>query len=53
MTINGLGLREGSTIEIFKYYVIPAATAVSFSLIDVGFRLILGAVGGIIYVSRK
>ena len=53
VTINGLGLREGSTIAIFKYYAIPAQTAFSFSLIDVGFRLILGAVGGILYVSRK
>ena len=53
VTINGLGLREGSTVEIFKYYLIPAGTAVAFSLIDVGFRLVLGAVGGIIYASRK
>ena len=53
VTINGLGLREGSTIEIFKYYLIPAGTAVAFSLIDVGFRLVLGAVGGVIYASRK
>jgi glycosyltransferase 2 family protein len=53
VTINGLGLREGSTVEIFKYYLIPAGTAVAFSLVDVGFRLILGAVGGIIYASRK
>lgn len=53
VTINGLGLREGSTIEIFRYYLIPAGTAVAFSLIDVGFRLILGAVGGVIYASRK
>ena len=53
VTINGLGLREGSTIEIFRYYLIPAGTAVAFSLVDVGFRLVLGAVGGIIYASRK
>ena len=53
VTINGLGLREGSTVEIFKYYLIPAGTAVAFSLVDVGFRLVLGAVGGIIYASRK
>jgi glycosyltransferase 2 family protein len=53
VTINGLGLREGSTIAIFKYYAIPAQTAFSFSLIDLGFRLILGAVGGILYVARK
>ncbi|MGB7297015.1 MAG: lysylphosphatidylglycerol synthase transmembrane domain-containing protein [Candidatus Aminicenantales bacterium] len=53
VTINGLGLREGSYIEIFKYYGILPQTAVSFSLVDVAFNLILGSIGGAIYVSRK
>jgi len=53
VTINGLGLREGSYIEIFKFYGIPANVAFSFSLIDVVFGIILGIVGGIIYVTRK
>jgi len=37
ITINGLGLREGSYIEIFKFYGSPPS-AVSFSLVDVGFN---------------
>jgi uncharacterized protein (TIRG00374 family) len=53
ITINGLGLREGSYIEIFKFYGISPQSAVSFSLVDVAFNLVLGLVGGIIYVSRK
>jgi len=53
ITINGLGLREGAYIEIFKFYGIPSQTAFSFSIIDVAFRLITGAVGGIIFVLRK
>jgi uncharacterized protein (TIRG00374 family) len=53
ITINGLGLREGSYIEIFKYYGILPQTAVSFSLVDVAFNLVLGIIGGTIYVSRK
>jgi len=53
VTINGLGLREGSYIEIFKYYSIPSPIAFSFSLIDLAFRLLLGLAGGIIYVLRK
>jgi len=53
VTINGLGLREGSTIEIFKFYGIDAGTAFSFSLVDFAFRLILGMIGGVIYVFRK
>ncbi len=53
VTINGLGLREGSYIEIFRYYGIQPQTAVSFSLVDVAFNLVLGLFGGIIYVARK
>lgn len=53
ITINGLGLREGSYIEIFKYYGILPQAAVSFSLVDVAFNLFLGMIGGAIYVSRK
>jgi uncharacterized protein (TIRG00374 family) len=53
ITINGLGLREGSYIEIFKFYGISARSAVSFSLVDVAFNLVLGLVGGIIYVARR
>ncbi len=53
VTINGLGLREGTSIEIFKFYGISPQAAVSFSLIDFAFNLILGLIGGIIYVSRK
>ncbi|MCX7974036.1 MAG: flippase-like domain-containing protein [Candidatus Aminicenantes bacterium] len=53
ITINGLGLREGAYIEIFSFYSIPAQASFSFSLIDVGFVLILGLIGGIIYILRK
>ncbi len=53
ITINGLGLREGSYIEIFKFYGIAPETAFSFSLVDVAFVLVLGIIGGIIYVTRK
>lgn len=53
ITINGLGLREGSYIEIFKFYGISPQAAVSYSLVDVAFNLVLGLVGGVIYVSRK
>ncbi len=53
VTINGLGLREGAYIEIFSYYSIPAQAAFSFSLVDVAFVLILGGIGGIIYIIRK
>ncbi|MGB8953205.1 MAG: lysylphosphatidylglycerol synthase transmembrane domain-containing protein [Candidatus Aminicenantales bacterium] len=53
VTINGLGLREGSYIEVFKFYGIAPPTAISFSFIEVSFGLLIGIAGGIIYVLRK
>jgi uncharacterized protein (TIRG00374 family) len=53
ITISGLGLREESYIEIFRFYQIPAQAAVSFSLIGVAFNLVIGIIGGAIYVTRK
>lgn len=53
ITINGLGLRELAYIEIFRFYGLPSETAVSFSVIEIAFGLIVGLIGGAIYVSRK
>jgi len=53
VTINGLGLREGAYLEIFKSYGIAGETAIAFSFIDLAFMLIVGIIGGIIYVTRK
>jgi uncharacterized membrane protein YbhN (UPF0104 family) len=53
ITISGLGLREESYIEIFRFYGITAQAAVSFSLVGVAFNLIIGLIGGIIYVTRR
>ena len=53
ITINGLGLREGSYIEIFRFYGISPVSAFSFALVDVAFMLLIGIAGGIIYITRK
>ena len=53
ITINGLGLREGAYIGIFRFYGIPAEAALSFSIVEIAFGLIIGLIGGAIYVSRK
>jgi len=53
ITISGFGLREGTYIEIFKFYGISASVAVSFSFIDVIFQLVVGLIGAIIYITRK
>ncbi len=54
ITISGWGLREGIYIQIFGYYAIPAAAAVSFPLIaDAAFTLLIGLIGAAIFVTRK
>jgi uncharacterized protein (TIRG00374 family) len=54
VTISGLGLRELLFILIFATYGIAEHVAISFSLIaDFGFTLIIGAIGGIIFITRK
>lgn len=53
ITIGGLGLREGSYMEIFRFYGIMPNAAISFGLIDWAFGLIIGIAGGIIYTVRK
>jgi glycosyltransferase 2 family protein len=53
ITINGLGLREGAYIEIFQFYGITAGAAFAFALVDVAFMLLIGIIGGIIYVTRQ
>ncbi len=54
VTISGLGLREVLFILIFSTYGIAEYMAISFSLIsDFAFTLIIGIIGGIIFISRK
>ncbi len=53
ITINGFGLREGAYVQIFRFYGMPAEAAWSFSIIDVVFGLLVGLVGGAVYLSRK
>lgn len=54
ITIGGLGLREIIYIEVFKFYAIEQAAALSFPLIaDLTFALLIGLIGAVFYVRRK
>jgi uncharacterized protein (TIRG00374 family) len=53
ISINGIGLRDVTLIEIFKEFSVPATFAVAFSTIDLIFMIILGIIGGLIFVFRK
>ena len=54
VTISGLGLREMLFIHIFSTYGVAEYMAFSFSLIaDFVFTLIIGIIGGVIFILRK
>ncbi len=53
ITVNGLGVREIVLNAFFIYYGYNMSFAISFSAVDLGFNLILGLIGGIIYLFRK
>ena len=54
VTISGLGLREVLFIQIFATYGIAEHVSFSFSVVaDFGFTLIIGMIGGIIFITRK
>jgi len=53
ISINGIGIRELVLIKFFVFYSFSSEYAISFSFLDVIFNLILGIIGGIIYILRK
>lgn len=53
VSINGLGVRDLFLVKLFTYYGYPAHFAIAFSLMDLGFNLLLGVLGGLIYIFRK
>jgi uncharacterized protein (TIRG00374 family) len=53
ISINGLGVRDLFLVQLFVTYRYPAQFALAFSLIDLGFNLLLGIVGGLVYIFRR
>lgn len=53
ISINGIGIRDFVLIRFFQYYGYDASYAIGFSLLDVLFNLVLGILGGLIYIFRK
>jgi uncharacterized protein (TIRG00374 family) len=54
ISVNGIGVREFVLTKFFTLYGFTnPAIAISFSFLDMLFNLILGIIGGIIYVLRK
>ncbi len=53
ISVNGLGLREGSLILMFKSFSIQPEFAFSFAMLDLFLMVILGLTGGVVFVLRK
>ncbi|MCJ7679695.1 MAG: flippase-like domain-containing protein [Candidatus Aminicenantes bacterium] len=53
ITVNGLGLREMSFGEILKVYGLTAQAGISLGLVDFGFIIIVGLIGGLLFLLRK
>lgn len=53
VSINGIGVRDLFLIKFFALYGYPAQFAIAFALLDVSFSLLLGVIGGLIYVFRE
>ncbi len=53
ISINGLGLREAAYIEVFRFYGVGRAAALSFSFVEIAFGLLVSIAGGILYATRK
>ncbi len=52
ISINGLGVRDLFLVRLFVPYGYAAEFAIAFSLIDLGFNVVLGIIGGVIYILR-
>jgi len=52
-TINGIGLREASSIVLFGFYGIVATDAATFGLIDLAMMLVIGLIGCFRFLFRR
>ena len=52
-SINGIGVREFFLIRLFvDYWATRPPSPIAFSMLDVAFNLLLGIIGGLIYIFR-
>jgi len=51
-SINGIGLREASSIVLFSYYGIVATEAATFGFIDLALMLLVGVIGCFRFLTR-
>lgn len=52
ISINGLGVRDLFLVQLFTAYGYPAQFALAFSLLDLACSVLMGIIGGLIYIFR-
>lgn len=52
VSINGIGLREGVFVFFFSAYGIDAVEAIAFAWIALGFVMLQGVMGGVLFAAR-
>ena len=52
VSINGIGLREGVFVFFFSAYGIDAVEAIAFAWMALGFVMLQGVIGGILFAAR-
>jgi len=53
ISINGIGLRENILFFFFSFYGISKAQAIAFAWLEFGMLLILGLIGGLVFMLRN
>ncbi|MBW2662685.1 MAG: flippase-like domain-containing protein [Deltaproteobacteria bacterium] len=52
-SINGIGLREASSIVLFGFYGIGASQAAAFAFVDLAMMLAIGLIGWVRFLARR
>ncbi len=53
VSINGIGVRDLTMLQMMAVYSYSPAHAITFSFLDFSLNLLLGLVGGLVYLFRK
>jgi uncharacterized membrane protein YbhN (UPF0104 family) len=53
VSINGIGLREGAFVFLLGAFGVSQAEAVAFAWLEYGMLLVIGLLGGTVYMFRK
>ena len=53
LTINGMGMRELYLTPVLGFYGYAAQSSLSFAWIDLGFIILIGLFGGLVFLFRK